>query len=42
VVLFARNKLCALVRPGLAVTPASPLDHLLDSDVLASKSRRSA
>ena len=33
VILFARNKLCALVRPGLVVTPASLLDRLLDSDV---------
>jgi len=30
VVLFARNQLCALVRPGLAVTPATLLDKLLD------------
>ncbi|MGE3868708.1 MAG: molybdate ABC transporter substrate-binding protein [Pseudorhodoplanes sp.] len=30
VVLFARNRLCALVRPGLAVTPATLLDKLLD------------
>jgi ABC-type molybdate transport system substrate-binding protein len=29
-VRFARNKLCALVRPGLAVTPATLLDVLLD------------
>ena len=27
VVLFARNQLCALVRPGLAVDPASLLDR---------------
>ena len=27
---FARNTLCALVRPGLAVTPATLLDTLLD------------
>jgi molybdate transport system substrate-binding protein len=33
VVLFARNRLCALARPGLAVTPASLLDHMLDSSV---------
>src|SRR5262249_4337465 len=33
VVLFARNKLCALVRPGLAVTPASLLDRMLDPQV---------
>jgi molybdenum ABC transporter molybdate-binding protein len=30
VVLFARNKLCALVRPGLAVTPATLLERVLD------------
>ena len=33
VVLFARNRLCALVRPGLEVTPASLLDRMLDSSV---------
>jgi molybdate transport system substrate-binding protein len=33
VVLFARNQLCALVRPGLAVTPATLLDRLLDPAV---------
>jgi molybdate transport system substrate-binding protein len=32
-VLFARNRLCALVRPGLAVDPASLLDRMLDPDV---------
>ena len=30
VVLFARNKLCALVRPGLTVTPATLLERMLD------------
>src|SRR5215469_160103 len=30
VVLFARNQLCALVRPGLAVEPASLLDRMMD------------
>ena len=30
VVLFARNRLCALVRPGLEVTPASLLGRMLD------------
>ena len=30
VVLFARNRLCALVRPGLEVTSASLLDRMLD------------
>ena len=30
VVLFARNRLCALVRPGLEVTPASLLGQMLD------------
>ena len=29
VVLFARNRLCALVRPGLAVTPATLLEQML-------------
>jgi molybdenum ABC transporter molybdate-binding protein len=33
VVLFARNQLCALVRPGLAVTPATLLDRLLDPQI---------
>src|SRR5262249_36707059 len=33
VVLFARNQLCALARPGLAVTPATLLDKLLDPGV---------
>jgi molybdate transport system substrate-binding protein len=33
VVLFARNRLCALVRPGLAVTPATLLDRMLDPAV---------
>jgi len=33
VVLFARNRLCALVRPGLAVEPAALLDRMLDPDV---------
>jgi molybdenum ABC transporter molybdate-binding protein len=32
-VLFARNKLCALVRPGLAVTPDTLLDTMLRDDV---------
>lgn len=30
VVLFARNELCALVRDGLVVTPATLLDVMLD------------
>jgi molybdate transport system substrate-binding protein len=30
VVLFARNRLCALVRPGLAVTGATLADRMLD------------
>ncbi|MGZ3409012.1 MAG: molybdate ABC transporter substrate-binding protein [Xanthobacteraceae bacterium] len=30
VVLFARNRLCALVRPGLAVTSQSLLEYMLD------------
>ena len=33
VVLFARNRLCALVRPGLEVTSASLLDRMLDPQV---------
>jgi molybdate transport system substrate-binding protein len=33
VVLFARNRLCALARPGLDVTPDSLLDRMLDSQV---------
>jgi molybdate transport system substrate-binding protein len=32
-VLFARNHLCAIVRPGLAVTPAALLATLLDSKI---------
>jgi len=28
--LFARNRLCALVKPGLAVTPANLLERMLD------------
>src|SRR5262245_18754875 len=33
VVLFVRNRLCALVRQGLAVTPATLLDRMLDPAV---------
>jgi molybdate transport system substrate-binding protein len=33
VVLFARNRLCALVRPGLAVEPATIVDRMLDPSV---------
>ena len=33
VVLFARNRLCALVRPGLSVDPATVLDRMLDPNV---------
>jgi molybdate transport system substrate-binding protein len=33
VVLFARNRLCALVRPGLDVAPSSLLDRMLDPQV---------
>jgi molybdenum ABC transporter molybdate-binding protein len=33
VVLFARNRLCALARPGLAVTPATLLERMLDPAV---------
>jgi ABC-type molybdate transport system substrate-binding protein len=31
--MFARNRLCALVKPGLAVTPATLLDTMLREDV---------
>ena len=33
VVLFVRNRLCALVKPGLAVTPATLLERMLDPAV---------
>lgn len=33
VVMFARNRLCALVRPGLAVTSATLIERMLDPDV---------
>jgi molybdate transport system substrate-binding protein len=33
VVLFARNRLCALARPGLAVDPATLLDRMLDPGI---------
>jgi len=33
VVLFARNRLCALARPGLAVDPTTLLDRMLDPEV---------
>src|SRR5262249_3946752 len=33
VVLFARNTLCALVRPGLSVTPDTLLDRMLDPQI---------
>jgi molybdate transport system substrate-binding protein len=33
VVLFARNRLCALVRPGLTVEPATLLERMLDPAV---------
>ena len=33
VALFARNRLCALVKPGLAVTPESLLDAMLRDEV---------
>lgn len=33
VILFARNKLCALVKPGLAVEPATLLDWMLDTQI---------
>jgi molybdate transport system substrate-binding protein len=33
VVLFARNELCALVRPGLAVTSQNLLDYMLEPSI---------
>src|SRR5262245_35216234 len=33
VALFARNRLCALVRPGLGVTTANLLDRMLEPEV---------
>ncbi len=33
VVLFARNQLCALARPDLAVTPANLLDRMMEAQV---------
>ena len=33
VIRFTRNKLCALVRPGLALDSASLLEHMLDPNV---------
>ena len=33
VMMFARNRLCALVRPGLAVEPATLLDRMLAADM---------
>ena len=33
VALFARNRLCALVRPGLDVTPAALLERMLDPQI---------
>jgi molybdate transport system substrate-binding protein len=33
VVLFARNRLCALARPGLDVAPATLMDRMLDPQV---------
>lgn len=31
--MFARNRLCALVKPGLSVTPDTLLDRMLDASV---------
>ena len=39
VVLFARNKLCALARPGVAVETATLLDRMLDPQVKLSVAR---
>jgi ABC-type molybdate transport system substrate-binding protein len=33
VVMFARNRLCALVRPGLSVAPQSLLERMLDPQI---------
>jgi len=33
VVLFARNQLCALAKPGLTVTTATLLDRMLDASI---------
>lgn len=33
VVLFARNRLCALVRPGLVIEPAALVDRMLDPEI---------
>ncbi len=33
VILFARNRLCALAQPGMDVTPDTLLDRMLDPDV---------
>lgn len=33
VVMFARNKLCALVKPGLSVTPDNLLERMLDPQI---------
>lgn len=38
VVLFARNRMCAMVRPGLAVTPATLLATLLDPKITVGSS----
>ena len=42
VTLCTRNRLCALVKPGLAVTPATLLDHMLDPAVQLGTSTRKA
>jgi molybdenum ABC transporter molybdate-binding protein len=42
VVLFARNRLCALARPGLEIAPASLLDRMLDPQVKLGTSRPKA
>ncbi|MBR1188622.1 substrate-binding domain-containing protein [Bradyrhizobium sp. AUGA SZCCT0160] len=39
-VLFARNKLCALARPGLAIEPATLLDRMLDAEIKLDAARR--
>jgi molybdate transport system substrate-binding protein len=42
VVLFARNRLCALVRPGLSVAPATLLAAMLDPAIKLGTSTRKA
>jgi hypothetical protein len=41
VLLFARNRLCALVKPGLKVDSAGLLDHMLDPAIKLDADSRS-